>query len=43
MPQGGVDKGEDPRAAALREMWEETGITAIWSTSSSRKRGLAAL
>jgi putative (di)nucleoside polyphosphate hydrolase len=28
MPQGGVDKGEDPRAAALREMWEETGITA---------------
>ncbi len=28
MPQGGVDKGEDPQAAALREMWEETGITA---------------
>lgn len=28
MPQGGVDKGEDPRAAALREMWEETGIDA---------------
>ena len=26
MPQGGVDKGEDPRLAALREMWEETGI-----------------
>lgn len=26
MPQGGVDKGEDPRGAALREMWEETGI-----------------
>jgi putative (di)nucleoside polyphosphate hydrolase len=26
MPQGGVDKGEDPRAAALRELWEETGV-----------------
>ena len=26
MPQGGVEKGEDPRAAALREMWEETGV-----------------
>lgn len=28
MPQGGVDKGEDPADAALREMWEETGIKA---------------
>lgn len=27
MPQGGVDKGEDPQAAALRELGEETGIT----------------
>jgi len=27
MPQGGVDKGEAPRDAALRELWEETGIT----------------
>ncbi|MEP4248258.1 RNA pyrophosphohydrolase [Tateyamaria sp.] len=27
MPQGGIDKGEDPRAAALRELEEETGIT----------------
>lgn len=25
MPQGGIDKGEDPRAAALRELAEETG------------------
>lgn len=28
MPQGGVDPGEEPRDAALRELWEETGITA---------------
>lgn len=28
MPQGGVEKGEDPRAAALRELWEETGVDA---------------
>jgi putative (di)nucleoside polyphosphate hydrolase len=26
MPQGGIDQGEDPRAAALRELYEETGI-----------------
>ena len=25
MPQGGVDQGEDPRAAALRELEEEVG------------------
>lgn len=28
MPQGGVDKGEDLKAAALRELWEETGAKA---------------
>jgi putative (di)nucleoside polyphosphate hydrolase len=28
MPQGGIDPGEAPRAAALRELWEETGVTA---------------
>ncbi len=28
MPQGGVDKGEAPRDAALRELWEETGVTS---------------
>lgn len=26
MPQGGIDGGEDPRAAALRELEEETGV-----------------
>ncbi|HUR43927.1 MAG TPA: RNA pyrophosphohydrolase [Aestuariivirga sp.] len=28
MPQGGIDKGEDPREAALRELAEETSITS---------------
>ena len=27
MPQGGIDEGEKPKAAAFRELWEETGIT----------------
>lgn len=27
MPQGGIDKGEDPATAAKRELWEETGVT----------------
>lgn len=30
MPQGGVDEGEEPRDAALRELWEETGVRAEW-------------
>lgn len=28
MPQGGIDPGEDPETAALRELEEETGIGA---------------
>ncbi len=27
MPQGGIDAAEDPRKAAFRELWEETGVT----------------
>lgn len=27
MPQGGIDPGEDARTAALRELWEETGVS----------------
>ncbi len=26
MPQGGIDPGEDPLAAARRELWEETNV-----------------
>ena len=29
MPQGGIDEGEDHLAAAKRELWEETGMTAV--------------
>ncbi len=28
MPQGGIDEGEAPREAALRELFEETGVRA---------------
>jgi len=28
MPQGGIEPGEGPRVAALRELREETGVTA---------------
>lgn len=29
MPQGGIDKGEEPYAAALRELYEETSIRSV--------------
>ncbi|TDR94020.1 RNA pyrophosphohydrolase [Enterovirga rhinocerotis] len=29
MPQGGIDPGEDPYAAALRELYEETNIRSV--------------
>lgn len=28
MPQGGIDKGEDPKVAAFRELYEETGVSS---------------
>jgi len=28
MPQGGIDADEDPRAAVMRELWEETGAVS---------------
>jgi putative (di)nucleoside polyphosphate hydrolase len=29
MPQGGIDPGEDPYPAALRELYEETGMKTV--------------
>jgi putative (di)nucleoside polyphosphate hydrolase len=29
MPQGGLNEGEDPRKAALRELFEETSISSV--------------
>ncbi len=29
MPQGGIDEGEDPRSAAVRELHEETGMRSV--------------
>ena len=29
MPQGGIDKGEDPKATAYRELFEETSIESV--------------
>ena len=31
MPQGGIDPGEDALPAAMRELYEETGITSVCS------------
>ncbi|NNE51482.1 MAG: RNA pyrophosphohydrolase [Sulfitobacter sp.] len=39
MPQGGVDKGEDPRDAALRELEEETGVTRDLVTIEAETAG----
>ena len=36
MPQGGIDAGEDPAAAARRELEEETGTTQAELVAESR-------
>ncbi len=36
MPQGGIDKHEDPKAAALRELYEETGVRSVEVLSESK-------
>lgn len=39
MPQGGIDEGEKPRKAALRELWEETGVTGDLVDFVARTKG----
>ena len=39
MPQGGIDPGEAPRDAALRELWEETGVSADLITVEAETSG----
>ena len=36
MPQGGIDKGEDPKVAAFRELYEETGICSATIIAESK-------
>ncbi len=38
MPQGGIDKGEDPLPAAYRELYEETGMKTV-SLIAERRNG----
>lgn len=40
MPQGGVDPGEKTLDAALRELWEETGVTEKLVTLEAESRAL---
>ena len=39
MPQGGIDPGEDPRTAALRELQEETGVSPELVTVQAESSG----
>jgi putative (di)nucleoside polyphosphate hydrolase len=36
MPQGGIDEGEDPLAAAYRELYEETGMRSVTLLAEAR-------
>ncbi|WP_270725843.1 RNA pyrophosphohydrolase [Shimia sp. Alg240-R146] len=42
MPQGGIDKGETPRDAALRELEEETGVLPDLVTVEAESAGWVA-
>ncbi|TCL00612.1 putative (di)nucleoside polyphosphate hydrolase [Shimia isoporae] len=42
MPQGGIDKGETPRDAALRELEEETGVSPDLVTVEAESEGWVA-
>ena len=42
MPQGGIDKGETPRDAALRELEEETGVSPDLVTIEAESEGWVA-
>ncbi len=37
MPQGGIDEGEDPYPAALRELAEETNVTSVSLLAEARE------
>ncbi|HZP08257.1 RNA pyrophosphohydrolase [Methyloceanibacter sp.] len=37
MPQGGLDEGEDPEAAARRELFEETGVRSVSILARSKE------
>ena len=39
MPQGGIDRGETPRDAALRELQEETGVSPDLVTVEAETEG----
>ncbi|SRR6056297_73030 len=39
MPQGGIDEGESPRDAALRELQEETGVSPELVTVEAETEG----
>ncbi|MEQ9053202.1 MAG: NUDIX domain-containing protein, partial [Roseovarius confluentis] len=39
MPQGGVDEDEEPERAALRELWEETGVLPALVTVEAETEG----